>query len=767
MTTPTQFGRYQISRPLGAGGMADVYLAHDPLLDREVAIKIPRLRSKDRFETEARAVARLEHPAIVPLYEYGEQAGRPFLVMRYMPGGSLADRIARGPQPLAEALPILERIAAALDYAHSRGVIHRDVKPGNILFDKAGHAFLSDFGIARLEDGGGPRLTAVGAIPGSPAYLSPEQAQGARELDGRSDIYSLGVVAHEMLTGRLPQPGGGIGPLPPAFQAILARALAADRNARYGRAADFAADLRRAAGSGLSPRPAGLSPGAVIAAGLLVVGALLLGILFLSNRSPATTGRPPANIAQQAAPSAGEPPAAEDESQLAASSDQPAPDSEQPSAAEGQPPAAEGQPPASAPDTVSGQPLPFVLGPTARGTPIEGLRFGNGPQKLLFVGGLTGGYATSTEGVARAAMDHFAAHPEAIPENVSVFIIPLASPDTITAHGDFAGRLNGNGVDINRNWDCEWAADTVWEGRLQPGSGGATPFSEVETRALRDFVLSESPAVVVVWHARANNGLVSPGGCGPAVLVSGEPADIFSRAAGYRLAVLGEVETTIPGDATNWLDSIGIPAVSVLLPSFNTVDWQSNLDGMLALINAYAARPPATPLPPETVLALMQPDPVSPDTLLPPLPAPPATCDLEPDARWRNVWESQRDRLGCATNQAHSSDGAFQYFAGGKTIWRQDRELIYVLYNDGSFASYPDNSPQGWEESNVIKHGFGYLWRNEQTVQDRLGQPTTEEGVANDFTVQDFGSGAVFTFVDDRRYTFVLFHDTGTWMELD
>ena len=243
---PTQFGRYTIHRPLGAGGMADVYLAHDPTLDREVAIKVPRVRSQARFEVEARAVARLEHPAIVPLYEYGDQDGHPYIVMRHMRGGSLADRIARGPLPLAEALPIIERIAAALDYAHSRGVIHRDVKPGNILFDETGHAFLSDFGIARLEDWGdgraGPRLTAVGAIPGSPAYLSPEQARGAPDLDGRSDIYALGIVVHEMLTGELPQPGPtGVIPtiarrrpdLPPAFQAIVARALAADRNARY------------------------------------------------------------------------------------------------------------------------------------------------------------------------------------------------------------------------------------------------------------------------------------------------------------------------------------------------------------------------------------------------------------------------------------------------------------------------------------------------------------------------------------------------------
>ena len=758
MTSPTHFGRYTILRPLGAGGMADVYLAHDPTLDREVAIKVPRFRSLGRFEVEARAVARLEHPAIVPLYEYGDQDGHPYIVMRHMGGGSLAGRLTRGPRPLAEALPIIERIAAALDYAHSRGVIHRDVKPGNILFDETGHAFLSDFGIARLEDWGdgraGPRLTAVGAVPGSPAYLSPEQARGALDLDGRSDIYSLGIVVHEMLTGELPQPGPtGAVPtiarrrpdLPPAFQAIVARALAADRNARYGRAADFVADLRRVAGgSRPQKQAAGLSLWLVIAG---LAAAALLGYLLLDG-PPTTEGRPPTAL-----------------SSASAGSDVVAVTPEPTSTGVVEQEAAVAPEPA-----VGGQPSAVVLGQTDRGTPIEGVRFGDGPQKLLFVGGLTGGYAPSTEGVAQAAITHFTAHPEAIPDNVTVYVIPLASPDTTLAPGLFAGRLNGDGVDVNRNWDCDWTPDPLWDDVPRPGSGGAAPFAAAETRALRDFILSESPAVVVIWYARANDGLVSPGGCGPEVLVSDEAATLYAQAAGYRQVNLGDVPgAVVNGDATNWLDSIGIPAISVLLPSFTTVDWPSNLDGITALIAAYAARPAATPLPPEVVLGLMA---VAPDAAVLPqgittatLPTPPAACDIEPGDGWRETWQAARDRLGCPANQAHSSGGAFQYFAGGKTIWRQDRDLIYVLYNDGAFAAYPDNSPEGWEESNVIKHGFGYLWRNEPTVHNGLGQPTTEERAAGDFTIQDFDGGVIFTFDDDRRYTFVLFNDNGTWRE--
>ncbi|NDJ52326.1 MAG: serine/threonine protein kinase, partial [Chloroflexi bacterium] len=205
---PVKIDRYEIRSELGRGGMATVYRAYDPNFDREVALKIlppgylhdPTFR--ERFTREARTVAKLEHNAIVPVYDTGEENNQLFLVMRYMPGESLADTIFHnGPYDAEAILPIIQRVCAALDYAHRHKVIHRDIKPGNVLFDQQGEAYLTDFGIAKLVDGTGS-LTGRD-IMGTPAYMAPEQASGD-PIDGRSDIYSVGVLIYIMLTGTRP-----------------------------------------------------------------------------------------------------------------------------------------------------------------------------------------------------------------------------------------------------------------------------------------------------------------------------------------------------------------------------------------------------------------------------------------------------------------------------------------------------------------------------------------------------------------------------------
>jgi formylglycine-generating enzyme required for sulfatase activity len=188
--------------------MAVVYLGHDPSFRRDVAIKVlPRETMEDptvyaRFQSEARVIGSLEHPAIVPVYDYGEENGQPFLVMRYLNGGSLASRIKAGPLPIPETAKVLVRIGSALEAAHEKGIVHRDLKPANILFDQYGEAYLSDFGIAKLSEA---TTTLTGSsILGTPAYMSPEQITGEGKVDGRSDIYALGILLFEMLTGSRP-----------------------------------------------------------------------------------------------------------------------------------------------------------------------------------------------------------------------------------------------------------------------------------------------------------------------------------------------------------------------------------------------------------------------------------------------------------------------------------------------------------------------------------------------------------------------------------
>jgi hypothetical protein len=247
--------------------MATVYHAFDPSFARDVAIKVlPREFLHDpnfhaRFEREAQIIASLEHPAIVPVYDFGESDGLVFIVMRLMPGNSLADRLEAGRLSLSEVTRIITQVADALDEAHRRGIIHRDLKPANILFDNHQNPYISDFGLAKQLEGSA--LTVQGGIMGTPSYMSPEQARGSQDLDSRSDIYSLGVILYEMLTGKrpyyadyplalalkhvtdpVPNPLVLRSDLPEEYQLIVACAMAKVHTDRYRTAGVLAQDLQ-------------------------------------------------------------------------------------------------------------------------------------------------------------------------------------------------------------------------------------------------------------------------------------------------------------------------------------------------------------------------------------------------------------------------------------------------------------------------------------------------------------------------------------------
>jgi serine/threonine protein kinase len=265
-------GGCEIISVVGRGGMAVVYRAHQISMNRPVAIKIlPRQFVQDetymqRFEREVRIVAQLEHRNIVPVHDYGEYEGQPYIVMRYMDDGSIDDLIRQQRRlPLPLVVNYITQIAPALDYAHSKGVLHRDLKPSNILLDDDGGAYLTDFGIALLMNDGGRGLTLQGVI-GTPSYMSPEQAQG-KPLDSRSDIYALGITLFEMATGTRPfdgdtpysiavaqvtqpppRPRDINAALPAAVEAVILKAMSKNPDDRYPNAIALADALAAAAG---------------------------------------------------------------------------------------------------------------------------------------------------------------------------------------------------------------------------------------------------------------------------------------------------------------------------------------------------------------------------------------------------------------------------------------------------------------------------------------------------------------------------------------
>ncbi len=225
----------------------------------------------------------------------------------------------------------------------------------------------------------------------------------------------------------------------------------------------------------------------------------------------------------------------------------------------------------------------LVIGASVNGRSIEVVEIGSGERKIIFVGGLHAGSAPSTAALARQSADYFRSRPEEVPNRVTLSIVLNANPDAPRAPGKLEGRLNATGVDLNRNWDCEWQAQAKW--RDHTVSGGSAPFSEPETQALLNYITGGGAVAVIFWEAKMETGQVSAGGCGERSLGSQPPAEVYGGATGYTVDPWAWYP--VNGDAANSLDKRGIPAASVLLRDYEETDWSLNLRGILAVLEAY------------------------------------------------------------------------------------------------------------------------------------------------------------------------------------
>lgn len=331
----TTLGRFEIISELGRGGMAVVYKARQADLDRIVAIKLlPPEMTHDtnyvaRFRHEARSAARLEHPHIMPVYEVGETNGLHYIAMKYIQGRTLKDVVQEdGALSVRRAAEVLAQVGDALDYAHRQGIIHRDIKPSNVMITDEGWVYLTDFGLARGTDATTSGLTMAGTVMGTPEYMSPEQAQGLASVGPPTDIYALGVVLYELLTGTFPfhaetpmamlaarllqspiPPRDVRGDLPVAVEDVVMRSLARKPEARFASAAEMVTALRTAAGIGANPQA---QPPLTPVGGVPAIGETLVASLPIQTPPyvrPQVSAQPPqAYVAPtQAAPQRGDP----------------------------------------------------------------------------------------------------------------------------------------------------------------------------------------------------------------------------------------------------------------------------------------------------------------------------------------------------------------------------------------------------------------------------------------------------------------------------
>lgn len=314
------YGRYQITKELGRGSMGVVYQAHDPQIDRVIALKVlrpDRMSSAgfvQRFMREAKAIGRITHPNIVTVYDVGEDQETVYIAMEFLEGRPLNAFAQEKPLTPADIADIGIQVAQSLDYAHARGIVHRDIKPQNIMITPANQVKITDFGIAHIDDPDASHQTQAGEILGTPNYMPPEQVLG-KKVDGRSDLYSLGVILYELATGQRPFKGDNLAAifhaitaetparpdtlnpdLPAALSDIILRCLEKDPAARFQNGQELAAalkaSLKAAEGTAVPAPPARKKSLGLIIAAVLVVIVMAAAAVYLAPRAPEKTAAP-------------------------------------------------------------------------------------------------------------------------------------------------------------------------------------------------------------------------------------------------------------------------------------------------------------------------------------------------------------------------------------------------------------------------------------------------------------------------------------------
>jgi hypothetical protein len=631
--TGRQFGPYRIVSKLGEGGMATVFKAFQSNMEREVAVKVlPKELAQDptftgRFRQEAMLLAKLQHPHILSVFDFGEADGYTYLVMPFIRGGTLAGLLSGQPMPMERVVTIFNQLGSALDYAHTRGLIHRDIKPSNVLLDEQGNCLLSDFGIAKMVEGTAG-FTLTGSVVGTPDYMSPEQGRGEK-LTHRSDIYSLGVVLYELATGRVPfkaeTPIAVIikhiqDPLPiprtinpdlsVTVERVILKALAKNPEDRYSSAGGLASALQAAIKTSLPgsasktsaetiaaplTRQPGRSVGWMVGAAVAVLGMLAVTavcVFLVFGRGLQLGGMQPISTAVlDIAPATRPETPLETLAVLATGTTSALPVSD--------------FTPTARPPTETAIPTPTFtatpplveensVGSSVQGKPLAYTRLGNGRKILVVAAALHGSEKAGAEFV-RQMSAWFENHLDQLPPDTSIYFLPVVNPDGLQT----GTRLNAHKVDLNRNWQTlNWQTDANGPSGIIQGSGGVKPFSEPETRALAEWLQqlnsrSSIPMAVIFYHIYSGSqAQVLPAYTtqGKDIISYPPSVDVGQRYADASGSKIQKLWTyySITGEAINWCGENQLACMDIELPKDSQLrnsTFDQHINGVKSLLN--------------------------------------------------------------------------------------------------------------------------------------------------------------------------------------